>query len=64
MLDPLKPIIDKWLQDDLKAYGKQRHTAKRIFGRLQNEHGDELEVKLRITQYYVSNKKKTLYRKI
>lgn len=61
LLDPLKPIIDKWLQDDLKAPRKQRHTAKRIFERLQNEHGDELEVKLRTIQYYVSNKKKDLY---
>lgn len=61
LLDPLKPIIDKELQDDLKAPRKQKHTAKRIFERLQNEHGDEFEVKLRTIQYYVSNKKKDLY---
>ena len=29
-LDPLKPMIDKWLEDDLKAPRKQCHTAKRV----------------------------------
>lgn len=59
-LDPLKPIIDKWLEDDLKAPRKQRHTAKRVFERLQEEYPDELDVKLRIVQYYVAAKKKEL----
>ena len=36
-LDPFKPIIDGWLTEDLKAPRKQRHTAKRIFRRLQDE---------------------------
>lgn len=27
LLDPLKPIIDEWLLEDLKAPRKQRHTA-------------------------------------
>ena len=30
LLDPLKPIIDKWLEGDLKAPRKQRHTTKRM----------------------------------
>jgi transposase len=61
MLDPLKPIIDKWLEDDLKAPRKQRHTAKRIYDRLREEYPNQLEVKLRTVQYYVSEKKKELY---
>lgn len=61
LLDPLKPIIDKWLEDDLKAPRKQRHTAKRIYDRLKEEYVDQLEVKLRTVQYYVSTKKKELY---
>ena len=61
LLDPLKPIINKWLEDDLKAPRKQRHTAKRIYDRLQEEYADQLEVKLRTVQYYVSTKKKELY---
>lgn len=58
LLDPLKPVIDQWLTDDLKAPRKQRHTAKHVFQRLQEEYPDQLEVKLRTVQYYVSAKKK------
>lgn len=61
LLDPLKPIIDEWLENDLKAPRKQRHTAKRIYDRLLKEYPDQLDVKLRTVQYYVSKKKKELY---
>lgn len=61
LLDPLKPVIDGWLLDDLKAPRKQRHTAQRIFKRLQEEYPEQLEVKLRTIQYYVSQKKKELF---
>lgn len=30
-LDPFKPIIDEWMEQDKKCRVKQRHTAKRIF---------------------------------
>ena len=62
LLDPLKPVIDSWLQEDLKEPRKQRHTAKRVFERLQEEYPELLEVKLRTVQYYVSQKKKELYK--
>ncbi len=62
LLDPLKPIIDQWLLDDLKAPRRQRHTAKRVFERLQEEYPEQLEVKLRTVQYYVSYKKKEIYK--
>lgn len=61
LLDPLKPVIDQWLLDDLKAPRKQRHTAKRVFERLQYEYPQILEVKLRTVQYYVSQKKKEFF---
>ena len=61
LLNPLKPIIDQWLVDDLKAPRKQRHTAKRVFERLQEEYPKQLLVKLRTVQYYVSHKKKELF---
>lgn len=61
LLDPLKPVVDQWLTDDLKAPRKQRHTAKRVYERLQEEYPDLVEVKLRTVQYYVSQKKKELY---
>ncbi len=32
-------IIEKWLRDDLKNPRKQRHTARRVYNRLVNEHG-------------------------
>jgi transposase len=40
-LEPLLPIIHEILQADRKAPKKQRHTATRIFHRLQQEHGYE-----------------------
>jgi transposase len=39
ILDPFKPVIDSILAADLRAPAKQRHTAAKIFRRLQQEHG-------------------------
>ncbi|MGW0606902.1 hypothetical protein [Streptomyces sp. NPDC002644] len=41
-LDPDKPVIDGILTADLTAPRKQRHTVKRIFDRLLDEHGEGL----------------------
>lgn len=38
-LEPFLPIIHEILKQDQHAPRKQRHTAKRIFDRLQSEHG-------------------------
>ena len=38
-LDPFIPIIDQILEDDKGQLRKQRHTAKRIYERLREEHG-------------------------
>jgi len=38
-LGPLLPVIDRILTEDRIAPVKQRHTAKRIFERLRDEHG-------------------------
>lgn len=32
------PIIDKWLEEDQRRWGKQRHTAARIYRRLVEEY--------------------------
>lgn len=40
-LGPLLPVIDAILEADRIAPVKQRHTAKRIFERLRDEHGYE-----------------------
>ena len=38
-LDPFIGIIDRILEEDKSGPGKQRHTSKRIFERLRDEHG-------------------------
>ena len=38
-LDGFTEIIDQWLGDDVGQHRKQRHTAKRVFDRLRDEHG-------------------------
>src|SRR5271157_5554181 len=38
-LDPFVGIIDRILKDDKTRPAKQRHTSKRIFERLRDEHG-------------------------
>ena len=39
VLDPVKPLIDAMLREDLDAPRKQRHTARRVLARLVDEHG-------------------------
>lgn len=39
VLGPYLSIIDEWLENDRKEPRKQRHTVRRIFARLQKEHG-------------------------
>ncbi|MFE7114948.1 IS21 family transposase [Streptomyces sp. NPDC057654] len=41
VIDPYKHLIDAILRADLAAPRKQRHTAKRVFDRLVEEHGME-----------------------
>ncbi|PKM61450.1 MAG: hypothetical protein CVU97_07135 [Firmicutes bacterium HGW-Firmicutes-21] len=36
-LDALKPIIDGWLENDLKMPRKQRHTGTRVYYRLKKK---------------------------
>ena len=38
-LDPFRDIIDRILEEDRTVHCKQRHTAKRLFERLRDEHG-------------------------
>ena len=38
-LDEFTEVIDQWLRDDVGQHRKQRHTAKRVFDRLRDEHG-------------------------
>ena len=38
-LDGFTGFIDQWLLEDLSRNRKQRHTTKRVFERLRDEHG-------------------------
>src|SRR5258708_26961007 len=38
-LDEFTEVIDQWLRDGVGQHRKQRHTAKRVFDRLRDEHG-------------------------
>jgi hypothetical protein len=38
-LNPVRPLIDAMLREDLDAPRKQRHTARRVLTRLVDEHG-------------------------
>ena len=38
-IDPHRATIRRWLSDDLAAPRKQRHTARRVWQRLLDEHG-------------------------
>lgn len=58
-LDPFKPIIDQWLTEDKKAPRKQRHTAKKVFKRLQKE-VEGFNCSYRLVAEYVKEKKKEL----
>lgn len=56
------PIIDQWIEDDLKHWGKQKHTAARIYRRLVEEYdfkGSESN-----TRKIVAKRKKKIQREV
>ncbi|MBV9357613.1 MAG: IS21 family transposase [Chloroflexi bacterium] len=55
-LDPVKPLIDTMLREDLSAPRKQRHTARRILARLVDEHGHG-ELKYPTVRDYVARRR-------
>ena len=61
-LDPLKPIIDAWLKNDLLMPRKQRHTGTKVHDRLskEKETKDLLLVGKQTVINYVSKAKKEL----
>lgn len=42
MMDRWAPIIDGWLESDRMAPRKQRHTARRVWESLVDEHGAQV----------------------
>jgi transposase len=57
-LDPYKPMIDSWLEEDKQAPRKQRHTAKRVYNRLMKEvEGFDCSYRTVASYYAVKHKK-------
>lgn len=55
-LDPFKPVIDAILRADLDAPRKQRHTVKRTFDRLIEEHA-MVDVSYQVVRAYIAVRK-------
>ncbi|MEV0766691.1 IS21 family transposase [Nocardia salmonicida] len=55
-LDPFKPFIDEVLRSDLRAPRKQRHTIKRLYAQLLDEHGMD-DVAYQTLRDYVAERK-------
>lgn len=55
-LDPFKPAIDEILRADLDAPRKQRHTVRRIYHRLLDEHG-MADISYQVVRTYVADRK-------
>lgn len=53
-------MIDGWLRDDLDAPRKQRHTAKRIFDRLLDEHEATGVVSYGMVRDYVATRRREI----
>lgn len=58
VMDPVKPIINQWLKEDLKKNKKFRRTARRIYQLLVN--GYEFKGSYRSIRRYVSKEKQEL----
>jgi len=61
-LDPLKPVIDEWLKEDMKRKRKYRRTATKIYKDLtkDKEHKEQLTVGKQSVLNYVNKRKKEL----
>lgn len=60
-LDPFKDVIDEWLVADKSAPRKQRHTAKRVYIRLNKEMKD-FNCSYRLVAEYVAFRKKEIFK--
>lgn len=58
VMDPVKPILDKWIKEDLKKKRKYHRTAKRMFQQLEKFHS--FTGSYRTVRDYVSRRKQEL----
>ena len=59
-LDAYRVVIDDWLRSDVDAPRKQRHTAKRIFDRLLDEHDGAGVVSYWMVREYVATRRREI----
>jgi len=57
-LGPYRALIDEWLRVDREAPRKQRHTARRVWERLSEEHG--VDVSERQVRRYVRRRRREI----
>ena len=57
-LDPFIPLINQILEEDKSRLKKQRHTSKRIYERLRDEHGFTGGITI-VTDYVREKKRRT-----
>ena len=62
LLEPLYPVIDEWIKEDMKRKRKHRRTGTKIYNDLKahEEHGKMLEVGKQTVVAYVSRRKKEM----
>lgn len=58
VMDPVKPILDKWIKEDFKQKKKYQRTAKRMYEQLKEFHN--FKGSNRSVRDYVSKRKKEL----
>ena len=65
LLEPLKPVIDEWITEDLKRSRKNRRTGTKIYNdiRRNDELSKQLAVGKQTVLNYVSKRKKELCKK-
>lgn len=65
LLEALKPVIDRWIEEDLKRGRKYRRTGTKIYNDLAKdpEHSKQLRVGKQTVMNYVSRRKKELCKK-
>jgi transposase len=62
IMGPVKPIIDKWLKEDLKKKKKHQRTTKRMFTQLRKFHS--FKGSDRTVREYVSQRKQELKQEV
>ena len=60
-IEKYRDTIDQWLKEDLKVHYKQRHTAKRVYTRLQEEYPENFDISYNSVCKYVKLVKSKLY---